>query len=291
MEKHNLSPFIRVAMYDVQTTHFVFDRTIWDYEIIYLKEGNMYVTVDDKRYACVPGDFILLKPNQHHILESGSKTVIQPHVHFDLVEDELSKKIYIPFITADKMNTEQTKWFREDIMPALGINLPTVIRLYNSFALKDILLRIIDEFNYASPYSEIFAKGLLLELIAELARSYNLSINQSLYGTHYQDLEKITKYIYDNVDRDLSLDDLSNYSNISKFYLSRLFKQAMGISPYKYITQVKFKKTKELLQFTNLSMNDIALRMSFPDQQTFSRWFKKIDGNPPIKYRMNKRYE
>lgn len=289
MKVKDLSPYIRVAMFDVQTTHFCFNRTIWDYEIIYLHEGVMKVTVNNESFDCEEGDFIFLKPGEHHILEGKTPKVIQPHVHFDLIEDELSKKIFIPFVTKDKMSPEQKEWFRKDIMPELGFNFPTVIKVYNAFSIKDILFRLIDEYNYKNIFSDLIIRALLIELIVELARSYNTSVYQSLFGKHYSDLERLVKFIYDNVDENISLDDLASFSNISKFYLSRLFKSAFGTSPYKYITQVRFKRAKELIQFTNLEMADIAEKMNFPDQQTFSRWFKQNDGKSPSNYRINKK--
>lgn len=283
-----VSPYIRVAMYDIQTTHFKFDRTIWDYELIYIQEGKMKVTVDGKHYECQPGDFILLKPREHHILEAGSEKVIQPHVHFDLIEDDLSKEIFVPFVQEKDMSPKQKTWFREDLLPKYGFDLPTVIRVYDSYSIKDILLKLINEFTYKNLYSEYLEKSLLIELLSELSRSYNAAINQSIYGRHYQDIDIIVKYILDNADKNISLDDLSNVSNISKFYLSRIFKSALGVSPYKYISQVRLKRAKQLIQFTNLSMSSIAEKMNFPDQQTFSRWFKQFDGNSPGKYRINK---
>ena len=130
--KH-FSPYIRVAKHDIQDTKFCFDRTIWDYELIYLQQGSMKITYQDKTYIANEGNIIFLRPRVHHILESNSEIVLQPHIHFDFYEDEKSKKIFIPFVTEDKMTIEQKTWFRNDILPELGIDLPPVMKLFNSF--------------------------------------------------------------------------------------------------------------------------------------------------------------
>ena len=286
--KH-FAPYIRVAKYDIQDTHFCFNRTIWDFELIYLQQGSMKVTYQDKTYIANEGDIIFLRPRIHHILESNSDIVLQPHIHFDFFEDENSKKIFVPFVTEDKMTSEQKTWFRKDILPELNIDLPPVMKLFNSFTIRDILFRLIDEFTYKRSYSEYMVQSLFINLFAEVARGYQATLNESIHNKHYPELESLIKYIYENSESKLSLDDLANYSNISKFYLSRLFKSEFGVAPYEYITMIRVKKASELIQFSTLSLKEIAYKMGFPDQQTFSKWFKKYDGYSPKSYRINKK--
>ena len=84
------------------------------------------------------------------------------------------------------------------------------------------------------------------------------------------------------------LDDLVKEINISKFYLSRHFKSTFNVSPHKYITNVRFKRAKELIQFSDLQIQEISFKMNFESPQAFTRWFKGLDGNSPIHYRNNK---
>ena len=245
MEIKHFTPYIRVAMYDIQNQDFRFDRVIWDYEIIYLLEGKMKVTVKDETTICYPNDIIILKPGEHHVLESMGEKVIQPHIHFDFFEDDISNKIFIPFVKADKMIGEQLTWFRKDVYDDLKIDLPTVIRINNSLHIKDLILKIIDEFNFRPYWYNFMIQGLFIEMFSEIVRSCNAKDAAKTYGKHLDDLDKIVEYINKNIDKNLTIDDLANYSNISKFYLSRLFKSIYKISPHKYISQMRLKKAKE----------------------------------------------
>jgi AraC-like DNA-binding protein len=285
MNHYHFTPYIRLAMFDTILNEFKMDRAIWDYEIIYIAEGKMLVTVNDIQYECVEDDIIFLRPRVHHILESGYVKVVQPHVHFDFNEDEYSKNIYIPFITEDKMTHAQKKWFRKDILTELNIDLPPVIRLTNSYIVKSILYRLIDEFTYKYPYSEYMQRALLIELFTEIVRGYNLS-TQNIPDKHIESMNQLVKYIYSHADENLSLDDLANIANLSKWYLIKVFKNTFNQSPQKYMFGIRIKRAIQLIQFTNMSMKEIAIQMNFENQQSFSRWFKNLDGHSPMFYRI-----
>ena len=285
--KH-LSPYIRVARYDVQTTAFKFDRVLWDYEIIYLEEGKIKLTIDNTVYECLPGDIIFIRPHTYHILEAnGTEKVLQPHVHFDFFQDEYSENIFVSFMKENKMTKNQRHWFRKDFLKEIDLDLPPVIRLNNSYKIKDILYKLIDEFNFQYPFSEYFQQAYLIELFAEIARDYQNKTNE-ITNRHTIELNNLVNFIHKNADSNLSLDDLVNEINISKFYLSRLFKNAFNISPHKYIANVRLKRAKELIQFSELQIQEIADKMAFESPQSFTRWFKSLDGHSPVHYRNNK---
>jgi len=286
MDHIHFTPYIRLAMYDTILNEFKMDRVIWDYEIIYIAEGKMLVTVDDIQYECIEGDIIFLRPRVHHILESGDVKVVQPHVHFDFFEDDFSKDIYIPFITEDKMSFSQKKWFRKDILKDLNLDLPSVIRLSNSYAIKNILYRLIDEFTYKYPFSDQMQQALLIELFTEIIRGYTIS-QQNTPDKHIESMNQLVKYIYSHADENLSLDDLAKIANLSKWYLIKVFKNTFNQSPQKYMFDIRLKRAIQLIQFTNLSMKEISMQMQFENQQVFSRWFKNLDGHSPMHYRIN----
>ena len=287
-QKH-FSPYIRVARHDLQNMPFRFDRVIWDYEIIYVQSGTIKLTVENQIYECNQGDFIFLKPRIHHILESGSDIVLQPHIHFDFFEDELSSRIFVAFVTENFMSSAQKKWFRQDITKEYDLNFPPRIIVANPLVIKDILFELIDEHNYKKPYHKILEHALFLKLISELARQYQQASTVSKYEKHIEKFNQLIAYINENVDINLSLDDLAKFCNISPFYLSRIFKSLYGMSPHKYISQIRLNHAKHLIQFTTLSIKEIAYKMNFNEQETFTRWFKSLDGFTPTQYRINKK--
>jgi len=68
-------------------------------------------------------------------------------------------------------------------------------------------------------------------------------------------------------------------------YLSRLFSDAEGITIEKYIIQQKVEKVKELLEYGELNLNEIADRMGYSSSAHLSTQFKSVTGIPPSKYK------
>ena len=187
----------------------------------------------------------------------------------------------------NKMTKNQRHWFRKDFLKEIDLDLPPVIRINNSYKIRDILYKLIDEFNFQYPFSEYFQQAYLIELFAEIARSYQNKTNE-ITNRHSVELNNLVNFIHKNADLNLSLDDLVKEINISKFYLSRLFKSAFNVSPHKYISNVRLKRAKELIQFSDLQIQEIADIMGFESPQSFTRWFKGLDGHSPVHYRNNK---
>ena len=98
-------------------------------------------------------------------------------------------------------------------------------------------------------------------------------------------LQEIKDYIDLNFSQKITLDILSEKFFINKFYLTRIFKNQFGISINTYLTQVRITHAKQLLRFSNCSIEQIGLACGFPDNNYFSRIFKKIEMCTPVEFR------
>ncbi|MFW5438262.1 helix-turn-helix domain-containing protein [Paenibacillus apiarius] len=56
-------------------------------------------------------------------------------------------------------------------------------------------------------------------------------------------------------------------------------------SPIQYLTQIRIKEAKELLLASDATLEEIAIRVGYPDKYYFSRIFKKHTGTSPIQFR------
>jgi len=100
-----------------------------------------------------------------------------------------------------------------------------------------------------------------------------------------RNLREIKDYIDLNYAREITLDSLSNHFFINKFYLTRLFKEQFGISVNHYLLQVRTTQAKQLLRFSDLSIEEIGQKCGIKDPNYFSRMFKKMEGSTPGEYR------
>ena len=97
---------------------------------------------------------------------------------------------------------------------------------------------------------------------------------------------KVVNYIDQNIlNKYLSLHEVAGYVHLSPKHFSVVFKQEMGVNFIEYITGVKIQKTKELLEQTDIKINDISKMLGFNDFKYFGRLFKKETGLTPTQFR------
>jgi transcriptional regulator GlxA family with amidase domain len=72
-------------------------------------------------------------------------------------------------------------------------------------------------------------------------------------------------------------------------HFARLFRNEVGLSPAKFLKQLRMERAKVLLETTDLSIKEIIAAVGFTDESHFRRDFKNRFGLPPAQYRRNHR--
>ena len=85
-------------------------------------------------------------------------------------------------------------------------------------------------------------------------------------------------YIYENYERDISLEDTAATIGISSFYLSRLFKQEKQVTFVEVLTDVRIRRAVQLMKENQLSMREICQQTGYSSMTYFYRVFKKTTG-------------
>ena len=101
------------------------------------------------------------------------------------------------------------------------------------------------------------------------------------------DINLITDYIKNNYQQDIYLEKIATVFNISDKYLSRIFKDTLGMAFHDYLSQIRINQSKNLLLETELSVVKIGEMVGFSTHSTFFRVFKKYEGINPTQYRDN----
>ncbi len=103
---------------------------------------------------------------------------------------------------------------------------------------------------------------------------------------HKQQIKKITDYIAENLDDNLSLEHLSEVADFSKYHFHRLFTAYTGLSLKQYIRWLRMKRAAhQLIVEKNKSIIHIALDAGHESHESFSRAFKKACGESPRQFR------
>ena len=91
-------------------------------------------------------------------------------------------------------------------------------------------------------------------------------------------------YIKQNYNEELHLKDVAMAICISPQYLSKIFKDEVGVNFIDYLTTVRIEEAKKMLKEQNISIKEICFKIGYNDPNYFSRLFKKIVGVSPTEY-------
>jgi AraC-like DNA-binding protein len=91
--------------------------------------------------------------------------------------------------------------------------------------------------------------------------------------------------VEENIQRQLVIRDLATAVNLSSGRLAHLFKSEVGISPQRYLNNIRMEKARELLENGVLSGKEIAAEVGIPNPSRFCRSFKARYGVTPKEYR------
>lgn len=98
-------------------------------------------------------------------------------------------------------------------------------------------------------------------------------------------IDSIKSYIQDNLPSDLSLTVISRQVCYNSSYISHIFKKITGESLFQYINQARIKRAGELLEGTEMTVQEIAFQVGYDTPQYFNRVFKNMTGLTPREYR------
>ncbi|WP_080848590.1 response regulator [Cytobacillus gottheilii] len=113
---------------------------------------------------------------------------------------------------------------------------------------------------------------------------------KQLYMIHNDHLEadtfhKLKQYIFEHSHKDISLESLGQMVELSPIYISKMFKEKLGVNYIDYLTQCRMEKAKSLLGDSKKSIKEITFETGYHDPNYFSKVFKKMCGITPMEYR------
>lgn len=126
---------------------------------------------------------------------------------------------------------------------------------------------------------------ILKDLLICLYRRCAVSTDHSSGRTGRQQfLHDVLNYLEQNYMYPLCLKDVADLVHLNPRYLSRLFKEATGLTMQQYLIRLRIGKAKKLLCATSHSITDIALETGFCDCQHFCKVFKQLEGITPTQF-------
>lgn len=224
------------------------------------------------------GSYVTTDKQIEHKLTKNSFIIIPPYrTHNCIPFDKDKFKFTMIYI--------DSKWFEDIFRVSLNNN---EIQLYQ-LGEKEVetVKKCFDILQ--SDISPIKKELILINFIEKyVLEKTNLILNNKNNSIENNKLEPIKKYLTQNYTEKISLDKLSEISNLSKYHLFRSFKAKYKLSPLNYQKSIKFNHAKKFLQNKNNNdISEIALDLGYYDQSHFTNDFKKFSGVSPNYYKKN----
>lgn len=255
--------FMFFKLKDQRKNEFEFHYHDFSKIIIFLS-GDVTYIIEGKSYVLRPWDILLVGKNDIH----------QPIISPNLVYERIVLWLNPRFLDAhNRNNCDLQSCFTlatERKMNMIRLNKPDIP------SLKQTLYDLDDAVNDSSFGNEILRNSIFIQLMVKINRLFfGMDIKKKIEDVHYDArIESILSYINSNLENELSINIISNYFYINKYYLMHLFKQETGYTLYNYIQMKRVIKASDLLK-TGMQAGDVCSICGFGDYSSFVRAFKK----------------
>lgn len=96
---------------------------------------------------------------------------------------------------------------------------------------------------------------------------------------------QLKQFIDENIERELSINEIADFIHRSHDYVNRLFKRYCNTTPYAYYIYSRIERAKDLLQHTSLPIKKISERLGYKSAMYFSKQFHNVTGMAASDYR------
>lgn len=238
-----------------------------DYILIYCVDGAGTIDIYNRKETLTPNSLYIIPPETPHKYQAINKNPWS--IYWLLFRGTNAKDIYQRFTENKLPNVKDIPY--EESKTLVFDNIIDVLK--NGY--------VRDNLEYANMRLwQIFSSFLFHEQHEEGRNGNN---NDDVVG-------EAIKYMQNNLDSKISIDDVAEQINYSGSHFYSLFKKGTGSSPLQYFTQLKIQKSREYLSFTNLSIKELSYKLGYEDPFYFSRLFKKSIGMSPVEYRNKYRH-
>jgi AraC-like DNA-binding protein/mannose-6-phosphate isomerase-like protein (cupin superfamily) len=232
------------------------NRVNEDYHIVLVVSGKGTYTLEGKEESLHQGKIIFVSDKFCHSAQQNQNTGLEIiPLRFGLYSNTNRKPLREftrPFcISSTPVDFQKYIHLFENIHKYFSFG---EIRIYRGMC-NALLYQILTEF-----YQDLIAQGRLL-------------IDKRL--------EMIRIYIEEHPLDRLNMVELSKRANLSKRYLSQVFKQQYGKTPKAFMIQIRINQARFLLQESTKNIQEIANILGYADQYAFSKQFKKMTGISP----------
>ena len=242
------------------------------WEFVYVDRGKVSISADNATYILKKGELVCHKPFEYHNIKPfGGRAVIivicfeasdeyMSHFRNKILSVNLQQKQYLNDIASIGSNIFLPKNPLDIVRDGQMDPSPDVTPLDLQFVKNAIQLLLISLVN-----ANATRKQARAELYEHISQRKTL-------------VKKTIEYLEQNLDKPISLTNVSDFFSYSLSSIKRIFKEETGTSIIKYHNDLRMEKARELLIGGTAPIGQIAQALGFSNVYYFSSAFRKKYG-------------
>ena len=243
-----------------------------EFEIIYIEHGTGCISVQSRPYICTAGDVVLIPPQSvHDIRQTENKSMRYFNILFKfslLEENENSvcyKKYFQPYTDDSQLSSfhlPKDSEINRKIAPHIQ---ELIAHRKEKYTTNELMIK-------SHLYAVLFEINSLLIPMTTQGKSMHSSIAR---------LKPVLRYIQEEYQKEITVKEAAELSNLSESHFMKSFKNLTGISLIKYVNSVRLENAERLLKNTDKSVSEICEECGFHYFSYFIRTFKSTYGCTP----------
>ncbi|TQS46048.1 helix-turn-helix domain-containing protein [Cryptosporangium phraense] len=136
---------------------------------------------------------------------------------------------------------------------------------------------------YADSVAEAALVHLAYRRLAGPPRRSNIARDPGVLGR--RGLQRVLDYLDAHLGEDVGLDTLAGLVSVSRYHFLRTFTRATGLTPHRYLVEIRLRRAAELLRTSGLSVQQVAASCGYRSPSRFAASFRARYGVSPSEYR------
>jgi AraC-like DNA-binding protein/mannose-6-phosphate isomerase-like protein (cupin superfamily) len=273
--KESVSRQFRVEVFDANRHFSVKYPHRHDFfEVLYLSKGSGFHVIDGNKYEIMPPCVFFMSPGQAHKIEfsgdiEGFIFIFTPEFYL-INQTNQNRLIEFPFFFTIRQDNPPLNLFDEKEIKFL----------------ESLFEKGISEIAKGESYSVELLRSVLDLILTYCSTLYKTDENLLTKGKGHIVVKKFFQLVEENYAQNLTVAEYAGLMAITPNHLTQTVNQLTGKTSSQIIKSKQILEIKRLLVHTNLSVTEIAMRLNFPDQSYFTKFFKRESGLSPLQYRV-----